>query len=352
MTNLDAEATAIIAEVRTDFAPDPRLEVFDVTAEYREGVLSLEGVVSEPDALDELHRRLALIGDGTKVVDRVDRLPERVDEGRAHALVMAAIAPMLSTPAMASVQVSQVVLGRHLIVLRQAGRWLQCRGADGYLGWIHHGYLHRTDEAGARAWEMGAAGTPHLSLGALLFADDGTVLTRLPWGAKLALDAGWGVLPNGLRGRVEGDVLPLIELPARFPANGLAVVATAMDWLGAPYLWGGVTPAGVDCSGLVQAVLRVHGREMPRDADLQARQGEPLQTGHDFEALRAGDLLFFAEYSERISHVALSMGGAKIIHSAVTNGGVRCDDLTGDDPLQRDLREHFVCARRVLASAG
>src|SRR5690606_11637370 len=117
---------------------------------------------------------------------------------------------------------------------------------------------------------------------------------------------------------------------------------------GAPYLWGGVTLNGVDCSGFTQAVMWMHGIALPRDSDLQERTGTGVSLGLDLDELRPGDLLFFAEKGARVSHVAISLGGPLIIHSALGNGGVHSNDLTGDDPLERKLAEMFVSARRLL----
>ena len=138
------------------------------------------------------------------------------------------------------------------------------------------------------------------------------------------------------------------RLADRFPVRGESVARTARRWYGAPYLWGGVTQSGVDCSGLTQSVLWMHGVALPRDSDLQARVGEPIDTGDDFRSLAAGDLVFFAESGERVSHVAISLGGSQIVHSALGNGGVEINDLLGTAAFEERLRSLCVGARRLL----
>lgn len=346
---LEQKVRAVVEEVRREHAPDPRLSVFEIEVGKDGDTLSLDGAVSEAAAAEALHRRLGALDGNLRVVDRIVRLPHGIEDDRAYALVTAAVAPMLAGPMIVESHVSQVLLGHCVRVLRRSGRWMQCRAQDGYLGWIHRGYLHRVDESAARAWEMGVEGVPCMSLGGQVVDGDGEVVARLPWGARLIQDPeGRAVLPDGTSGPFQGELLPLPDQPSRYPADGEAMVRTADRWIGAPYLWGGTTPAGVDCSGLAQAVYRTHGRELPRDSDQQAEVGAPVDPGRDFQNLRAGDLLFFAEIEDRITHVTLSTGGADIIHSSLGNGGVRRNSLTGELPFEKELRRIFVCARRPI----
>ncbi|HEX2207014.1 MAG TPA: SH3 domain-containing protein, partial [Longimicrobium sp.] len=147
------EVRALVEEVRDQLAPDPRLAVFEVEVEVRGGTVTLVGATSEPQAAQELHRRVAGLTAWDEVVDRVQLLPEAEADERVHAIVSAAVAPMLAGPRIQTTQVSQAVLGSRLIVFRRDGRWLQCRGADGYIGWIHAGYVALMDEQRARAGE-------------------------------------------------------------------------------------------------------------------------------------------------------------------------------------------------------
>jgi len=262
------------------------------------------------------------------------------------ALVCTAVAPVYSTPQFPAAQISQLLLGACVEVLEGAGHWRNVRSEDGYVGWIHESYLLPREKARACAWERGVDGEPVVSLGASLVGSDGHSIMQLPWGAHLLRRAGVCQLPDGRSGRLVGELVEVRHMAERFPPTGESVVRTARRWLGAPYLWGGVTPHGVDCSGLAQAVMWLHGVALPRDSDQQAGVGA-LLTGKDLARPRAGDLLFFAD-AERISHVAISTGGAGVIHSALGNGGVACNDLDGDLEFERRLRSLLVHGRRLL----
>ena len=98
-----------------------------------------------------------------------------------------------------------------------------------------------------------------------------------------------------------------------------SLTETALQFLNVPYLWGGRTDGGIDCSGLVQVVCKIHGIKMPRDA---ARQAEPGTVVSFFGEARPGDLIFFSGETERISHTGIYLGSGRIIHSS---GAVRID---------------------------
>jgi hypothetical protein len=343
------DVAAVLDDVRQEYAPDPRLAVFEVTVEVRGDVLALIGACSEPEALTALRHRAAQLTGWREVRDEVQLLPEAAADEAVHGIVTSALAPMLAGPSVREPQVSQAVLGTRLTVLRTERRFLQCRSADGYIGWVHAGYVALRDEAAARAWEAGTGGgEPWISLGAEVRTDGNEVLVRLPWGARVMREGdGMVTLPDGRRGRPHGELIPAAVRPLAFPPDGAAVCETAVRWLGAPYLWGGVTMGGVDCSGLVQALYRLHGRVIPRDSDQQSRTGELVDPG-DFASFRPGDLLFFSEDAPRVTHVVLATGGSRILHASLGNGGVARNDLAGKRAYERELRSLFVCARRII----
>lgn len=349
VTRAADEVFALVEAVRAEFAPDPRLAVFEVAVEVRGDGVALVGATSEQEAALALSARVAQLTGWRTVADEVQRLPEADPDELVHALVTSAVAPMLAGPLVRSTQVSQVVLGSRLVVLRRDGRWLQCRSPDGYIGWIHAGYVALRGDAAARAWDAGEGGETAISLGARVLDASGEIMMRLPWGARVVRESEHVVrLPDGRAGPVEGELIAAALRSLAFPADGAAACETGSRWLGVPYLWGGVTFGGVDCSGFVQGVWKLHGRVIPRDSDQQSRFGKEVDPGPEFENLRPGDLCFFAEEPGRVSHVVMSTGGSKIIHASLGNGGVARNDLLGRRSYERELRRLFHNARRVL----
>ena len=126
-----------------------------------------------------------------------------------------------------------------------------------------------------------------------------------------------------------------------------SIALTAQEFLNIPYLWGGRSYFGVDCSGLVHLVYKINGIKMPRDSYQQAEVGEPLNF---VEESLAGDLAFFENSEGRIIHVGIMLENQKIIHAS---GKVRIDDLDSTGIFNKELNEHthklrFV--KRVIPS--
>jgi hypothetical protein len=251
------------------------------------------------------------------------------------AIVRTPLAPMFAEPRVASAQISQLVAGRRLELLERRDDWFRVRGPDEYEGWLHRGYLSSAPEPGSRQSQQ----LDRVSLGCITTDGDGG-RRAMPLGSLLSPDE-----------RVKsGDVVGIAEQTTLFPPEAGAITRSAQLYFeGTSYLWGGVTPWGADCSGLVQTVFWLHGVQLRRDAWQQAEQGAPGDP--DPLASRAGDLLFFSDRVDgHITHVAIALGSRRLVHLALGRGGYAIDDLADEsDPYVAKLRDRFVKARRVLA---
>ena len=137
-----------------------------------------------------------------------------------------------------------------------------------------------------------------------------------------------------------------VRIP-RSPAASAAaarVLRTADQYVGVPYVWGGNTPKGFDCSGFTKYVFAKNGVTLPRTSREQARAGGGVAL--DFDAMRPGDLLLFAEPGEAISHVAIYVGSGRIIHASSAMGGVNYLDLDGSYGAW--YVQNLVAVRRAL----
>jgi cell wall-associated NlpC family hydrolase len=249
------------------------------------------------------------------------------------------VVPVFRDANLRSEQVNQCVLGETARVLESSGPWRRVRlDLDRYEGWVHVGYALETDHEIARAWRETATGW---SEGAVVRAEDGEIV-RLPVRGRVGLASPRIDLPDGRQATVVAGAVTSFD---RVRARAVAVspdLWALQAFAGTPYQWGGVTPWGVDCSGLVQTTFLARGVQLPRDAALQAEEGQAIEPARQ----RVGDLLFFAERGNHISHVAIAGERDTLVHSTVACGGL-VREAWGPGTRAMLLRTQLVAVRRL-----
>ena len=241
---------------------------------------------------------------------------------------------MLERPRAAAPQATQLLYGHCAEVIATDGPWLRVRGADGYEGWVHEGYTAPCDDDKGTGWGWDVEG--ELSMGCSLRDAKGATLD-LPLGA---------IVGDGRC--VAGRSMDLARRRETFPPDADAIVASATAlFQGAYYQWGGITPWGADCSGMLQSVFALHGIHLLRDAAQQATQGAVVDGG--IEAARAADLLFFSDREDgRITHVAMAISNSKAVHIAIGRGGHQVETFDRPDNYASGLVGRFRFARRIV----
>lgn len=149
-------------------------------------------------------------------------------------------------------------------------------------------------------------------------------------------------LPDGRKGFVHKKEVEKLSVWCQKEPNINKMLHTAKMMLGSAYFWGGTSIKGCDCSGLSKIVYYAGGIILRRDADMQAETGEPIPVG-DYKKYRKGDLLFFGNDKEHITHVAIYIDNGKFIHSS---GRVRYNSLNPDADDFYELSP--VCVSRIL----
>lgn len=241
-------------------------------------------------------------------------------------------------------QVSQALLGMPVEILEEQGDWVRLRSPDTYTGWSLRSGLAETPAGWHEPWvevvDLFANLRPRNDY-RLAVAERAPIGTRLPRLSEAEKRVEL-LLPDGRRLWTEAvRVQPVTARPLR-PAGAAAICRTARRFLGVPYLWGGCSADGLDCSGFVQLVMRLHGIPLLRDADLQFRQGEPAPEPD------ATDLVFFGptDRPERITHVGMMLDRRRFIHARGSDR-VRID-LLAEEPHAGMFRG----ARRFLRRKG
>ncbi|MBA2627762.1 MAG: C40 family peptidase [Gemmatimonadales bacterium] len=256
---------------------------------------------------------------------------------------VAPVAPVLASASVRAEQVTQLVLGETAEHIDDSGEWLRIRThLDRYEGWVHRGYVRVVADVEAAAWRKRAGAW---SEGATIGAGDD--MLSVPLRGRVALDGEEVALPDGRTGTLAAGALrPMAEASAAnsaAPPEGWAL----HHFPGSPYQWGGLTPWGVDCSGLVQTTFLARGTVVPRDSSAQAHFGEAVS----LDAFAPGDLLFFRSESgsDVITHVAFAAPGECIVHSTIACGGMVHEPFTAGSRAGDALRPRLAAARRYAA---
>lgn len=222
--------------------------------------------------------------------------------------------------------VSQVLFGEHFKVIETRKEWSRIRNAfDKYEGWIDNKqYLSISKEDYLNAEKS----NPVLA-GNLLdyITDQDEVLSTIPLGATLPNFSDNALSIADKTFEYEGDVISNKHAKTN-------LINTAFLFLNTPYLWGGRTPFGIDCSGFTQMVYKLNGYKLLRDASQQATQGEVLSF---IEESEPGDLAFFDNNEGIITHVGIIMNDNYIIHA---HGKVRIDRIDHSGIYNVDTKRH------------
>jgi cell wall-associated NlpC family hydrolase len=280
---------------------------------------------------------------------------------RREAVVLSAVENMYSGPDAQKDVVSQALLGQVVGVLETADGFARVETPDRYRGWVPMGALSLYADGAPRYASRGQVAEV-VSLMANVYRDPDVTTARprttAPFTARLEVAAGVALpagasaerwlavrLPNGETGYVQrGDVRVAYAADRRPAGTGEELVAAARRFMGAPYLWGGMSPLGVDCSGLMSRAFAANGIELLRDADIQF--SDPRAIAVERADLRPGDMVFFG--AKKITHVGMYAGHGRFIH-ATTHERPMVQESALDDPHWTAL---YRGARRMPAAAA
>jgi hypothetical protein len=275
------------------------------------------------------------------------------------ALVKRSVSDVRRVPDGLSEQLTQLLVGESVRVLEDRGYWSLVRAErDGYIGWTRSAALQPLERKMVRAYQKSATVIIKAPLAQAYnrAAKNAVEVGKIPFGVTLPMIETRGSLsavrlPDDTIWWLRTiDLLPLADRP-KANAEGMAFTLDLIKhFVGTPYMWGGRSPYGYDCSGLAQTFWAFMGVQIPRDADQQFHAGKVVK-GQP----RLGDLLFFGgddsdladARTERITHVVISLGGDEVIHANGGSWNIAYNSLDPASPIYRaDLRDSLVGVRR------
>jgi gamma-D-glutamyl-L-lysine dipeptidyl-peptidase len=329
MENIQSTLDMLVAQ------SDHRTSVFDIEiVRLQNSSLTLSGRLLHESQLEALSRHFS----NWKLDTDSIRILYKGDLPRMH--VATNLTGLYEKPTFGMPLSSELCYGTDVEILDEEGKWVFTRQNDGYLGWAYKAYL--AEGSAVQATHLVLA--PSCDLRAQP-ATGGEIVTRVVSGTGVTVEethGEWAKVAANKTGWMPLSFLRAVrDIPTSIEDKRERILEDSARMIGVPYLWGGVSGNGIDCSGLARLLHRWVGLEISRDADMQHATAKPVEP--PFEV---GDLFFFRESgSERsITHMGISLGGWIMIHSSRGRNGVYIDDVRE----RESLRQIFVSAGSFL----
>lgn len=238
--------------------------------------------------------------------------------------------PLRSGPSHKSEMLSQILFGEKYRITDKIGHWYKIETLfDNYSGWIDVNHLQQTEDHGEMNSHV-------LNRPLLCFKNDKT---------KLVLEAGCEIYNPDfgemefLAGKDKFSVGS--DFNPAFFTSGDSFTDTALKFINCPYIWGGRIPSGIDCSGFVQLVYKIHGIKIPRDSWQQAEAGENISF---IDEAVPGDLVLFDDERGKISHVGMILSKGLVIHAS---GRVRIDNIDHQGIFKNEIKGYSHKLRTI-----
>lgn len=340
----------IIGQIKSKFAPDNRTAIFDISYSLENDELILSGEVSEKifkeELIKELSSKLTY-----KIKDEIEVLPSKKLGTKVYGIINLSVANIRSKPEHPEELSTQALMGMPVRILKEKSGWYLIQTPDEYLGWVDNDgiELYTLDEM--IKW-INSKKIIYTEFFGFVYSDKRFTkkISDIVAGCMVELIKAnknfFEVkLPDGRIGFIKKDEAKLFDdwiKSLDFTAQ--SVINTSMQMIGFPYLWGGTSIKGFDCSGFVKTIFFLNGLILPRDANQQDVVGEEVPFDVELSELKPGDLIFFGRRAsetrpERITHVGMYLGDKKFIHSS---GRVRIDSFHKNHPDYNEYRLNTI----------
>ncbi|MDD4969575.1 MAG: NlpC/P60 family protein [Paludibacter sp.] len=233
------------------------------------------------------------------------------------------------SPAFAAEMGTQVLMGTPVRILETVHGWSNVITPEGYKAWTTEEGIQKMNPVDYAAWNAApkVIVNTYFAIVRSRPSVNATVVSDVVWGDILRYQGLNGkyvkvLFPDGRKGYLlKQSTLSFNKWESRAKPKAAAIISTANQFIGFPYLWGGTSIKGMDCSGFTKTCFYLNGVILPRDASQQALTGENIDITKDFNSLQPADLLFFGsmkENKQHVSHVGIYIGNGEFIHSSGT----------------------------------
>jgi len=315
-----------IDQVAAQWVPDHRVGICNIKLKSgTNGALILTGETTNPDAknaiIKTLHNKSKIL------IDSVLLLPDTTKNREFMGLVTMSVINLRKKPDHTSELVSQARLGTPVLILKVINSWIQIQTPDNYISWTEETSVKRLNRTEMTTWKKSSKVIYIETTGWLhdTSSDNQGVVGDLVAGSIMEKTGELKgitsvILPDGRKGLVENKTIEDFDnWKCTINCSEENICNVARTFLGVPYLWGGSSIKGVDCSGFVQSVFFMNGLILARDASLQALHGTPVDITDGYSRLRKGDLLFFGSKENKtlhVTHVAIYLGNSEYINAS------------------------------------
>nr|WP_321412063.1 SH3 domain-containing C40 family peptidase [uncultured Allomuricauda sp.] len=351
----------IISSVRETYAPDKRVALFDIESRESASGYVVIGKTNMPEALDALGKELE--SQQISYTDSIEVLPSKSLDGKIYGIINNSVANLRSKPSHSAEMVTQGTLGMPINVYQKENSWYQIQTPDNYLGWVDSGGIELMTKEEFDAWQA-TTKIIYTNTYGKSYATANTsseTVSDVVAGNIFSLIAESGNFyevqyPDGREAYLPKEEATIFdEWKSKLAFTKENLVETSKTMLGVPYLWGGTSTKGVDCSGFTKTVYLMNGMIIPRDASQQIHEGILIDKSKDFDKLLPGDLLFFGRKAtetspERVIHVGMWIGNNEFIHSA---GNVHISSMDKNaENFDAYNYNRYLRTKRILNETG
>jgi gamma-D-glutamyl-L-lysine dipeptidyl-peptidase len=353
------ELEKVTLAIKQEFAPDKRVELFDIKFVQKNNLFSIEGETTSKNALriliDSLQKR------NLKFENNVRILPDSVVGNFQFAVAKNSVINIRSEASHSAELGTQGLLGMSLKVLDKNGDFYRIQTPDNYISWVDKGGIQLMNESEINQWNASRK-VLFTTLFGFVYAQkdvEKSIISDISLGGMLqyiAEDAQFYQVkyPDNRVGFIKKSDAVLYDswLENWIPTKeSIEEIAKKME--GFPYLWGGTSAKGMDCSGFTKMVYLMNGFVIPRDASQQINAGKRVDEQLNFSDLEKGDLLFFGKKAtenskQKVTHVGIWLGNDKqeFIHAS---GNVHISSMDKTQPHFDEMNKNrYLGSKRYL----